>query len=172
MGQTVIGIKPTQVALAADIANYGSPYNFGDIGGYDDPLLGHQEFVWGRANGAVTGAGYVCVETTGFDFQLISITATTPGTAGPGSRVGVAMAALADNDAGWFQIYGKGTARTLGLAAKGTRLNTTGTNGCLDDDGTAGSEQVFGIVLGTATGGVTANNSDAILTYPSVGVTL
>jgi hypothetical protein len=58
------------------------------------------------------------------------------------------------------------------LAAKGTRLNTTSTDGALDDDATAGSEAVFGIVLGTATGGSAATNSDAIISYPTVGTTL
>ena len=41
-----------------------------------------------------------------------------------------------------------------------------------DDDGGAGSEAIFGIVLGTATGGAEATNADAILNYPCVGTTL
>lgn len=168
MAQATIGISKADVVSAT-----GTPsFLLGTVGGYDDPSNGYTEFVYGRASGAVTGAGYVCVETTGNDFQMISVTATTPGTAGFGSRVGVAQAVLADNEYGWFQIYGKGSVRTLASAAKGTRLNSTGTNGALDDDATAGSEAIFGIVLGTATGGAEATNADGMLSYPSVGTTL
>ena len=169
-----IGFDATLVS-AATCGTAGYPaaaFKLGTVFRHNHPTLGMQEFVWGRANGAITGAGYVCVEETGFDFAMITLTKTTPGTAGPGSRVAVAMAALADNEYGWFQIYGKGTVRTLASAAKGTRLNTTATGGALDDDGTAGSEQILGVVLMTATGGAEANNSDAMLTYPVVGVTL
>ena len=168
MAQAIIGISPTAVtASTAEPA-----FRLGTVGGYADPSNGYQEFVYGRANGAITGAGYVCVEETGFDFAMITVTKTTAGTAGFGSRVAVPMAALSDNQYGWFQIYGKGTVRTLASAAKGTRLNTTATGGALDDDATGGSEAVEGIVLGTATGGAEANNSDAILSYPTVGATL
>lgn len=168
MAQATIGLSKAQVTASTAVP----AFRLGTVGGYDDPDNGYQEFVYGRANGAVTAAGYVCVEETGFDFAMINVTKTTPGTAGFGSRVGAAQAALADNEYGWFQIYGKGSCRTLASAAKGTRLNTTGTDGALDDDATAGSEAVFGIVLGTATGGAAATNADAIFVYPSVGTTL
>ena len=168
MAQATIGLSKDQVISATGTA----AFRLGTVGGYDDPTNGYQEFVYGRANGAVTGAGYACVEETGFDFALINVTKTTPGTAGFGSRVGAAQAALADNEYGWFQIYGKGSVRTLASAAKGTRLNTTATNGALDDDGTAGSEAIVGLVLGTATGGAEATNADAMFAYPTVGATL
>lgn len=168
MAQATIGLSASQVVAAT-----GTPaFRLGTVGGYDDPDNGYKEYVYGRANGAVTAAGYVCVEETGVDFAMINVTKTTPGTAGFGSRVGVAQAALADNEYGWFQIYGKGSVRTLASAAKGTRLNTTATDGALDDDATAGSEAVFGIVLGTATGGAAATNADAVIVYPTVGTTL
>ena len=168
MAQATIGLSKAQVTASTAVP----AFRLGTVGGYDDPDNGYQEFVYGRANGAVTAAGYICVEETGFDFAMINVTKTTPGTAGFGSRVGAAQAALSDNQYGWFQIYGKGSCRTLASAAKGTRLNTTGTDGALDDDATAGSEAVFGIVLGTATGGAAATNADAIFVYPSVGTTL
>ncbi len=168
MGQAIIGISKAQVTAATAVP----AFRLGTIGGYDDPTNGYQEFVYGRANGAVTAAGYCCVELTGFDFALISVTQTTAGTAGYGSRVAVGQAVLADNEYGWFQIYGKGSLRTLASAAKGTRLNSTATNGALDDDAGSGAEAIFGVVLGTATGGAEATNADAILSYPSVGTTL
>ena len=168
MAQAIIGISKADVT--ASTAN--AQFRLGTVGGYDDPTNGYQEFVYGRADGAVTGAGYLCVEETGFDFTMVSTTSTTPGTAGSGSRCGAAQAALADNEYGWFQIYGKGSLRTLASAAKGTQLNSTATAGAVDDDATAGSEVIVGVVLLTATGGSAATNTDAVFCYPSVGRTL
>lgn len=168
MAQATIGIQPAQITAATGVAEF----RLGTVGGYDHPTNGYQEFIYGRANGAVTGAGYLCVEATGFDFLLASTTSTAPGASGFGSRAGAAQAALADNQFGWFQIYGKGSLRTLASAAKGTRLNSTGTGGAVDDDGTASSEAINGLTLGTATGGAEATNADAIFAYPSVGATL
>lgn len=168
MSQAIIGISPTEIVAAAGIP----AYRLGSVGGYDDPVKGYQEFVYGRAAGAITGAGYLCVEATGFDFAMASTTTTAPGASGPGSRCGAAQVALADNEYGWFQIFGKGSVRTLASAAKGTRLNSTATAGAVDDDGTAGSEQILGLVVQTATGGAAATNADAMFAYPVVGVTL
>lgn len=168
MAQATIGLSAAQVTAAT-----GTPaFRLGTVGGYYDPSKGYQEFVYGRANGAVTGAGYICVELTGFDFAMASTTTTAPGSSGYGTRVGAAQAALADNEYGWFQIYGKGSARTLASAAKGTRLNSTATAGALDDDGGTGAEAIQGLTLGTASGGVAETNADAIFSYPTVGETL
>lgn len=168
MAQAIIGISPTDVSASSATAQF----RLGTVGGYDDPTNGYQEFIYGRADGAVTGAGYLCVEATGFDFAMASTTTTAPGASGFGSRVGAAQAALADNEYGWFQIYGKGSVRTLASAAKGTRLNSTATAGAVDDDATSGAEAINGLVLGTATGGAAATNADAIFSYPTVGATL
>lgn len=163
----IIGIMPDKIAAAT-----ASPeFRLGTIAGYDHPTNGYQEFVYGRANGAVTQF-YACVGATGFDFAMVSTTNSAPGESGFGSRVGAAQATLADNEYGWFQVYGRGTVRTLASAAKGTRLNTTGTAGALDDDGSASSEVVNGLVLLTATGGAAANNADAMFSYPTIGATL
>jgi hypothetical protein len=168
MAQATIGIDPTQITASSAVP----AFRLGSVGGYDHPTLGYQEFVYGRANGAVTGLGYVCLEQTGFDFVMATVTTSAPGASGPGSRVGAAQAALADNEYGWFQIYGKGSLRTAASAAIGTRLNTTATGGQVDDDGTASSEQILGLVLLTATGGAAATNADAVFAYPVVGITL
>jgi len=168
MAQATIGIAKADVTASTATAQF----RLGTIGGYDDPSNGYQEFVYGRADGAITAAGYLCVEATGFDFAMASTTNTAAGSQGHGSRCGAAQAALADNEYGWFQIYGKGSLRTLASAAKGTRLNSTGTAGAVDDDGTAGAEVIEGLVLGTATGSSAATNADAIFSYPTVGATL
>lgn len=168
MAQAIIGISKADITAATATPQF----RLGTVGGYDDPTNGYQEFIYGRADGAVTGAGYLCVEETGFDFTMVSTTSTSPGVAGAGSRCGAAQAVLADNEYGWFQIYGKGSVRTLASAAKGTQLNSTATGGAVDDDATAGSEAINGLVLGTATGGAAATNADALFSYPTVGRTL
>lgn len=164
----ILGINPNEVAAATS----NGDFKLGTLAGYDHPTLGYQEFIYGRANGAVTGAGFVCVESAGFDFQMINSTNASAGAQGHGSRVAVAQAALADNQFGWFQVYGRGSVRTLASAALGTRLNTTATAGALDDDGTAAAEVINGITLLVATGGAPATNPNAVLSYPTVGVTL
>jgi len=167
MAQATIGISADQVT-----ASTGTPaFRLGTVGGYDDPTNGYQEFIYGSANGAVTGAGYGVVEQTGFDFIMATTTTTAPGSSGYGTRFGAAQAALADNEFGWFQIYGKGSIRTLASAAKGTGLNSTATGGALDDDATSGAEVISGIVVLTATGGSPATNADAVFSYPTVSST-
>lgn len=168
MAQAVIGLSKDQITAATAVP----AFRLGTVGGYDDPTNGYQEFIYGRADGAVTGLGYLCVEETGFDFAMATTTTTAPGASGPGTRCGAAQAALADNEYGWFQIYGKGSVRTLASAAKGTQLNSTATGGAVDDDATAGAEVINGLVLGTATGGSAATNADALFSYPTVGRTL
>lgn len=167
MSKAVIGISPAEVTASTAVP----AFRLGTIGGCDTSD-GYKEFVYGRANGAVTGAGYACLEQTGNDWILADTTTSAPGASGPGTRVGFAQAALADNEFGWFQIYGKGSVRTAASAAKGTQLNTTGTGGQLDDDATAGAEVISGAVLLTATGGAAATNTDAMLSYPTVLRTL
>jgi hypothetical protein len=167
MAQAIIGIGKDDIVAATGVP----AFRLGTVGGYDDPVNGYQEFVYGRADGAVTGVGFLCVEATGFDFAMVTTTNTAPGANGHGSRLGAAQAVLADNQYGWFQIYGKGSLRTAGAAAKGTRLNTTATGGAVDDDATGGSRALNGVVLGTATVGA-ATSADALFSYPTVGATL
>tara|TARA_R110000744_G_scaffold30368_2_gene71958 strand:+ start:5546 stop:6052 length:507 start_codon:yes stop_codon:yes gene_type:complete len=168
MAQATIGISADQVTASTDTP----AFRLGTVGGYDDPTNGYQEFIYGSANGAITGAGYGVVEQTGFDFIMATTTTTAPGASGYGTRFGAAQAALADNEFGWFQIYGKGSIRTLASAAKGTGLNSTATGGALDDDATSGAEAISGIVVLTATGGSAATNADAVFSYPTVSATL
>tara|TARA_R110000824_G_scaffold361217_2_gene549163 strand:- start:1130 stop:1636 length:507 start_codon:yes stop_codon:yes gene_type:complete len=168
MAQATIGISADQVTASTDTP----AFRLGTVGGYDDPTNGYQEFIYGSANGAITGAGYGVVEQTGFDFIMATTTTTAPGASGYGTRFGAAQAALADNEFGWFQIYGKGSIRTLASAAKGTGLNSTATGGALDDDATSGAEAISGIVILTATGGSAATNADAVFSYPTVSATL
>lgn len=163
MSGAIIGIMPNKFTVATKAAEF----KLGTRAGYDHPDHGYQEFVYGRANGAVTGLGYLCIEQTGFDFAEL-----TTANSGNGSRVGAAQVALADNQYGWFQVYGKGSLRTLASAAANSRLNTTATAGAVDDDGAVASKSILGTVILTATGAAAATNADAIFSYPIVGITL
>ena len=164
----IIGISP------ADVVASGSTPQFrvGTRGGYDDPSVGYKEFIYVKTIEAITAAGYMVVFDDPDNAEMADTTSSAPGTKGPGSRAGAAMAAIASGGFGWLQVYGKGSVRTLASAAKGTQLNTTATAGALDDDATAGSEVISGVVLGTATGGAEATNSDAFFSYPTVLRTL
>jgi len=176
MSSPIIGINPTQISLATDVPLFKP----GTMGGYDNPtpdgtsVIGYQEYVYGTATATITGLGYCCVEgVLNANFSIITTVNTAAGQlGGHGSRVGVAQAAMTVGQFGWFQVLGKGSLRTLASAALGTRLNTTATVGVPDDDGTASSRSINGIVLKTATGGAEATNADARFSYPTVGVTL
>lgn len=164
MGCAILGIDPTRVSATQE-------FRLGTVGGLDSDD-GYKEYIYGRANGAITAAGQVVVEQGSYDFALASTTTTAAGSSGHGSRVGVAAAVMADNDYGWFQIYGQASIDTAANAAAGTRLNSTGTGGRVDDDGSIGAEAINGMVLRAATGGAAAVNTSGRLSYPTVGATL
>jgi hypothetical protein len=146
-------------------------FRLGTRAGYDDPDDGYQEFLYVEAGEAITAAGYLCVVDSAFVAEMVDTTSTAPG-AGMSQICGAEMAAIESGGFGWLQIYGKGSVRTLALAAKGTQLNSTATPGAVDDDATAGSEVISGLAVGTATGGAEATNADAYFNYPSVLRTL
>ncbi len=163
----VIGIKPTSTRTAGE----GPEWSVGQVAGNEDSD-GYKEYIYVKAAETITDAGYVCCFTKPDSVVMVSTANTAPGARGHGSRVGVAMAAITNGGYGWLQVYGKGPVRTLASAAAGTRLNSTTTAGTLDDDGTAGTRAINGVVLGTATGGSPATNTDAYLAYPTVGATI
>lgn len=88
-----------------------------------------------------------------------------------GDKVGVAPVAIASGSYGWLQIEGPCTMNVLASCAANVRLNTTGTAGSLDDDGTAGSMQVEGIYL-TAARPASNGSAAGILNFPIIGITL
>ncbi len=163
----VIGITPDAVRTSTE----GAEFRLGTRMRVETSA-GTKEYIYVEAAEAITAAGYLCVIKTTFDVEMVDTTATTPGTAGPGSMVGAAQAAIASGGFGWLQIYGVGSLRTLASCVKGTQLNSTGTPGAVDDDAGAGSEVINGLTLGTTTGGAEATNTDAFFNYPSIGRTL
>jgi hypothetical protein len=164
--QGTIGIAPANVA-----ASTATPeFRIGTLGRLDDDTYGTRYFLYVHAAEAITGAGYAVIVDSAFEAEMVDSTSTAPG-AGAGNRCGVAMAAVADNEYFWIQVYGKGSVRTAASAAVGTALYCTATAGQLDDAATAGLEHIVGVTLGTATGGAAATNSDAYFNFPYVGAT-
>lgn len=162
----LIGISPEQVKTSTQ----GREFRLGTLGVYEDPDNGTQVFMYVKAGEAITGAGYLCVVDSAWVAEMADTTSTAPG-AGQGRPCGAAQAAIAADGFGWIQVYGTGSLRTLASAAAGTMLNSTATPGAVDDDSTAGAENIFGLSLGTATGGAEATNTDAFFNWPFVGTT-
>lgn len=163
--QGTIGISPAKVTESTAVPEF----RLGTVGVYDDPDDGTKAFLYVHAAEAITAAGYAVQVDGDCEAQMIDATSSA---VGQGARAGAAMAAIADNEYFWIQIYGKGSIRTLADAAVGTGLFSTATPGALDDAATTGLEPVFGIYLGTATGGAAATNADAYFSYPVIGPTV
>lgn len=153
-----IGMNLTTTIPETEIASSGKAFNVLDT------CTDHRGRVWMfvHANGAITAAGYVViVDELG---EAVMVTATN---AALGDRLGVAPYAFADNDYGWVQVYGVCDAiRTSAAAVANTGLLTTATAGALDD--TAGTDQIGGLWLTTATGG--AATGPGFLNWPMITV--
>jgi hypothetical protein len=70
-----------------------------------------------------------------------------------------------------MQIYGPANVNVLASCGANKAINTTATAGTLDDDATAGSEVISGLVLTTARSTGTGL-APAMLNHPTVGATL
>jgi hypothetical protein len=130
---------------------------------------GDAEWMYVRAAGAITGAGYVVVidpvnTTNPYDAAMITNTNGLRGL-----PVGVAGVAFADNDYGWVQIKGTCQIRT-GVAVANVEMATTTTAGELDDAAGTGTKEILGLVLTTARTG-SAGNTTGYISYPTVYVT-
>lgn len=121
-------------------------------------------YVYVQASEILTVNAAVLIDEAG-QSQMVDNAATA---AAFGDRVGVISVAFADNDFGWAQIYGTAIVDVATSAAANVQLNGTATAGRLDDDATAGSEDITGIAL---TAAESSNLAACILNYPVVGVT-
>ena len=124
-------------------------------------------FVYVKASSAIAQYDVVTYDET-FNTTVAPLSTSNDAR---GDKVGVAPVASASGSYGWLQIYGPATMNVLASCAANVRLNTTGTAGSLDDDGTTSALQVEGIYLTAAR---TASNGSAagILNYPIIGVAL
>jgi hypothetical protein len=153
IGQNAIGAK-FNAAEAAPLFALGTVM-WSDTG---------KAYVYCQANGAITGDGYVvAIDRT---FQAIMLSTSNDAA---GITVGVASTDFADNEYGWIQVYGPANVRVAASAAANAVLNTTGTAGQIDDDGTAASFDISGVILTTANGG-TAGTAPGVLNWPAVAM--
>jgi hypothetical protein len=130
---------------------------------------GDAEWMYVRAAGAITGAGYVVVinpvdATNPYDAAMIDNTVGLRGL-----PVGVAPVAFVDNAYGWVQVKGTCQIRTA-IASANVEMATTTTAGELDDAAGAGTKEILGLVLTTARAG-SAGNTTGYISYPTVYVT-
>jgi hypothetical protein len=152
------------IDTSAVVASTGVPaFKVGQYGQDSDGNV----YVYVHANG-VAVVGDVMIIDEAYEAAQITTTNSAPGT-GAGLPVGVAVAALADNEWGWVQRFGVVAAINVGTsAAVHTILNTTATVGRIDDDSTAGAEDLIGISTTAAESG---NLAAGILNWPEVGIT-
>lgn len=119
-------------------------------------------YVYGRATAIVTGAGYVCSITNA---GLATMTASNAAaTILQGNRVVVALAAMAANDYGWFQVYGACSVRSEQDALANAKLASTTDAGQVDDAAATGIF-INGLHFQTATGGTDALNTTAFIKW-------
>lgn len=124
-----------------------------------------KEYIFIQAGEALTANAAVVITEAG-QAEMVDTTSTA---AAFGDRVGVVSLAFDNDEYGWAQIYGAATVSAVTGCAANIAINSTATAGRLDDDATAGSEVINGLVL-TAT--AADNLGAALLTYPTVGATL
>lgn len=122
-------------------------------------------YIYVQADGAIAATDAVIVDEDG---QAVKASTTSSASAF-GDRVGVANAAMSDDQYGWVQVYGPTTLNVAASCAANAEINTTGTGGRLDDDGSAGAEKIVGIVT---TGSESSNAAAAMLIWPYVGATI
>jgi hypothetical protein len=171
-----IGIDPTLVRTELE----GPAFKLGSIGyevdnpGVLDVAMGVtggsatgdescKAYMYVKAGGAITGAGYLCTINEAYDAAMLTTTTGAAGTLS-GARLGVPMAAIADDGYGWVQIYGHGAVRGAASCVKYTQLYTTATAGVLDDTATAGF--IRGLVLTETL--TSAALADCVINYPIV----
>jgi len=106
----LIGIKPDQVVLAADVANGLSPHSLGDIGQNVDND-GLKIYKWVKYEAATAAISGVAGEVAGYylldGYKTHTVTSDYSDTLDIGA--GVMVAIMADGDEGWIQIKGPAT---------------------------------------------------------------
>jgi allophanate hydrolase subunit 2 len=158
-----VGAQLTNPVGASELASSGRGFGKGDRVVTADG----KEFLFCVTGGAITGAGFVVT----IDEAYSAVQLSTSNDA-RGDLIGVALSAVTSGDYAWFQVKGVcDNIQVLASCAANVRLNTTGTAGALDDDGTATTIQAEGIYLTTARA-ASQGNAPGVLNYPIQGVTL
>lgn len=154
IGQNALGAA-FAVATTKRLFSLGTVMASGEGGSY----------VYVQANGAIAANDAVLLDEA---YQAAPASTTNTASAF-GDLVGVAAAAMADNEYGWVQRAGPCSLNVGSGCAVNTAINSTGTAGRLDDNAATGAEVISGIVT---TGAEASNVAAAMLNWPTVGATL
>lgn len=106
------------------------------VHGYDDNL-GGGEFVYAKFAGTIAAGAWVTLVPSLSGGVVVSTATAWDGTANTGFPLGVAVAAGAAGQWGWFQVGGNAVAKTSGTTAAGDKVfwqaagvtSSTGVNG-------------------------------------------
>ncbi len=158
MGNPAIGFNASNVLSSANRIAQGTGFRLGQrIQTHDG-----KEYIY--AKNASSNAAYRVVTVDAANFAIVGLTTTTAATA---EIVGVLPQAIASDEYGWVQIYGRTKVQVLGLAAKSINLWSTATAGSLDD-ATASTYMVQGINLLSTNPSSTATALSAFISYPQI----
>lgn len=158
MGNPAIGFKVDDVLSSANRIASGKGFKLGQRIQTSDG----KEFVY--AKNASSNAIYSVV---GVNASTYAITGLTTALSGASEIVGVLPAAIASDEYGWVQIYGRTKINVLGGCVKNINLWSTTTAGSLDD-ATASTYMVQGINLLSTNPSSTATALSAFIAYPQV----
>ena len=158
MGNPAIGFNVSDVISSATYVSSGKGFKLGQRVQTQDG----KEFVY--AKNASSNAIYSVV---GVNASTFAITGLTTALSGASEIVGVLPAAIASDEYGWVQIFGRTKVRVLGGAVKNINLWSTTTAGVLDD-ATASNYLVQGINLLSTNPSSTATSLSAFIAYPQV----
>jgi hypothetical protein len=158
---TLIGVDILNPVTAAELTQ-GKGFGLGDR--HIDQI--GNEYVYVQAGSGGITANFVATIDEAYAAVMVSTSNDARG-----DLLGVAPVAIAASSYGWVQVKGVCNVQVAASCAANVRLNTTGTAGQLDDDGTAGSITCDGIVLTTARG-AGAGTAPGVLNYAIQGVTI
>ncbi len=158
---TLIGVDILNPVTAAELTQ-GKGFGLGDR--HIDQI--GNEYVYVQAGSGGITANFVATIDEAYGAVMVSTSNDARG-----DLLGVAPVTIAASSFGWVQVKGVCNVQVAASCAANVRLNTTGTAGQLDDDGTAGSITCDGIVLTTARG-AGAGTAPAVLNYAIQGVTI
>ena len=157
MGNPAIGFKVDEVLSSAARINSGKGFKLGQRVQTNDGKM----FVY--AKNASSNAIYSLVNVD----ANFAITGLTTATSGASEIVGILPVAIASDEYGWVQIYGRTKLRVLGSCVKTITLWSTTTAGAVDD-ATASNYQIQNINLLSTNPSSTATALSAFIAHPGV----
>lgn len=158
MGNPSIGFNVSDVLSSANRIASGKGFRLGQRVQTQDGKI----FVY--AKNASSNAAFSLVNVNASTFAISGLT-TALSTAS--EIVGVLPVAIASDEYGWVQIYGRTKIRVLALCAKNVTLWSTTTAGSVDD-ATASNYMIQGINLLSTNPSSTATALSAFIAHPAV----